>query len=534
MSPLFPGCTLYGMCDLLDDGALLDEYARTGSREIIGKLARRHAALVYSAARRQVGDGHLAEDVTQAVFILLFSKASSIKNPAQLVGWLYTTTRYTALNAMKIENRRRSYEERAAAENARQIPNADDQLRWEEISPILDQAMSELREADRRSILLRYFDGLSVREVAGAMSASEVATKKRLTRGLDRLRRLLGKKGVAVGAAALGVTLAARATEAAPEALGMSIRAQAAGQSAAASKFATVLAENVARSMLLRTAWIVAIAASVLIGLAGWQFLASQDSSEAIARAATTAPAAANPMVIMPLPNNAGEPDAPFLTLPGDITGSPMPVDLDGSGKPEIVLTYMGMVNPGNGQEMPMATGVETDAAAYVGAFHLDGTPVAGWPVKLTTADLHKAVSGVTYPNWWMSTPAVQGAIAGKPGFVVVSKPYAAGKGNRGAVVIQADGSVRKLETGWANADPGTTLTLADFSGNGNLDILGGGTSCTIGGTRIPGWRGARAPNGFSAGVGDVAGDGRMRMFMVSQRHGASNAVIDAFDPTGK
>jgi RNA polymerase sigma factor (sigma-70 family) len=534
VSPLFLGRTLNGMGDMRDNAALLDEYARTGSREIVGELARRHAAMVYSAARRQVGDGHLAEDVTQAVFILLFSKASSIHNPAQLVGWLYKTTRYTALNAMKIENRRKRHEEKAAAQKARQIENAADPLHWEELSPILDQAMAELPEADRQSILLRYFQGLSVREVAGAMTVSEEATKKRLSRGLDRLRRLLGKKGVVVGVGVLGVTLAARATEAAPEALGSSIRALVAGQSGTASKFATALAEKVARSMFLRTAWIVGTAASVLIGVAGWQLLAMQDSPAGNARAATTAPSATTLSANTPPDNNAASPDVPFLTLPGDITGSPMPVDLDGSGKPEIVVAYMGMVNTDSGEDIPMATGAKTDPAAYVGAFHLDGTPVAGWPVKIMTAELHKAVSGDTYPNWWISTPTVQGASAGTPGFVVVSKPYAAGKGNRGTVVIQANGTLRKLGTGWANADPGTTLTLADLSGNGNLDILGGGTSCTIGGTTIPGWRGARAPNGFSASAGDVAGDGHVRMFMVSQRHGVSNAVIDAFDPTGK
>lgn len=213
------------MSDVRDDAALLDEYARAGSREIVGELARRHAALVYSAARRQVGDKHLAEDVTQAVFILLFSKASSIQNPAQLVGWLYKTTRYTACNATKIEIRRRRHEEKAAAEKARQTQNADDQRQWEELSPILDRAMAELRERERQSILLRYFEGLSVREMAGAMAVSEEATKKQLARGLDRLRKLLGKKGVVVNAGVLGVTLAARAAEAAPEALGQSIPA---------------------------------------------------------------------------------------------------------------------------------------------------------------------------------------------------------------------------------------------------------------------------------------------------------------------
>ena len=285
--------------------------------------------------------------------------------------------------------------------------------------------------------------------------------------------------------------------------------------------------------MFVRTAWFAGVAASAVIGVVGWQLLATQDSAVGNARAATTAPSTITPLANIPT-NNATGPDMPFLTLPGDITGSPMPVDLDGSGKPAIVVAYMGMVNTVTGQEMPMATGVTTDAAAYVGAFHLDGTPVAGWPVKIVTAEVHKAVSGVEYPNWWMSTPAVQGASAGTPGFVVFSKPYAAGKGNRGAMMIQADGSVRKLGTRWANADPGTTITLADLSGDGSLDILGGGTSCTINGTTIPTWRGTRAPSGFSASAGDVAGDGRMRMFMVSQRHGASNAVVDAFDPAGK
>jgi len=510
------------MSDVRDDTALLHEYACTGSREIVGELARRHAALVYSAARRQVGDEHLAEDVTQAVFILLFSKASSIQNPSRLVGWLYKTTRYTACNAMKIENRRRYHEEKAAAEKARQSQNTKDQPRWEEMSPILDRAMAGLAERDRQSILLRYFEGLSVPEVAGAMEVSEEAAKKRLSRGLGRLRKLLGKKGVVVSAGALGATLAARATEAAPQTLGPTIRALAVGQSAMASKTAMVLAQNVARSMLLRTAGMAAIAAFALIALAGWQFLAMQGSSVANAQVATTAPLASTP----------ASPDGPPLTLPGAITGSPMPVDLDGAGQPEIVVAYMGMIDEKTGQEVPVVSGVKTDPAAYVGAFHLDGTPVAGWPVMTMSAKDHKASSPDL--NWWMSTPAIQGALAGKPGFVVIARPNGANKSNRGVVVIQADGRMRKLGTGWANPDPGTTITLADLSGNGNLEILGGGTACTIGGTTIPGWRGGRAPNGFSASAGDVAGDGRMRMFVVTQRHGSSNAVVAGIDPAGK
>ena len=57
------------MSDDRPDTELLSDYSKTGSKQALGELARRHAGLVYSAARRRVGDAHLAEDVAQAGFI---------------------------------------------------------------------------------------------------------------------------------------------------------------------------------------------------------------------------------------------------------------------------------------------------------------------------------------------------------------------------------------------------------------------------------------------------------------------------------
>src|SRR6476661_6250378 len=79
----------FGMTPSHDDAELLRQYVEEGSRQALGERAVRYSGLVYSAAKRQVRDAHLAEDVSQAVFILLAKKANQIRDPSMLVGWLY-------------------------------------------------------------------------------------------------------------------------------------------------------------------------------------------------------------------------------------------------------------------------------------------------------------------------------------------------------------------------------------------------------------------------------------------------------------
>src|SRR5439155_5166470 len=77
------------------------------------ELIRRHIDWIYSCAKRLVRDEHLAEDVTQAVFILLSAKANSIKRESHLPGWLFRSTRYCAVNALKQQSRRQRHEKEA-------------------------------------------------------------------------------------------------------------------------------------------------------------------------------------------------------------------------------------------------------------------------------------------------------------------------------------------------------------------------------------------------------------------------------------
>jgi RNA polymerase sigma factor (sigma-70 family) len=175
------------------DDVLLEQYAGHGSREALARLVARYIDFVHAAARRRVRDEHLAEDVTQAVFIVLARRASSVKSGAALPGWLFNTTRYCAANAIRNEGRRRR-REREGARPETQPPPADEP---EPLLPLLDQAMAKLAASDRRALELRYFAGHDPAAVAGMLGISEAAARKRIVRAVARLRHYFNRRGVA-------------------------------------------------------------------------------------------------------------------------------------------------------------------------------------------------------------------------------------------------------------------------------------------------------------------------------------------------
>src|SRR5438128_705038 len=217
-----------------DDSQLLRRYGDEHSEAAFAELVSRHIDLVYSSALRQVGgDAHLAQDVTQTVFADLARKARALSRHTAITGWLYQAAHYAAAKAVRTERRRAVREKEAVS-----MQELSSDANWEQLRPILDEAMGRLAAKDRDAVLLRYFERKDLRAVGIALGTSEEAARKRVGRALERLRRYLTRRGATLSSAALAATLTGNAVQAAPVALAGAIStAVVAGAAAAGSTF---------------------------------------------------------------------------------------------------------------------------------------------------------------------------------------------------------------------------------------------------------------------------------------------------------
>lgn len=250
----------------LDDHELLARYAQGRSEAAFESLVARYVNLVYSAALRFTGNPHHAQEITQAVFMVLARKAGRLQPSVVLSGWLYQTARLTAANFVKSEIRRQRREQEAFMQSTL-TESEPGSGAWDQIAPLLEEAMGRLGETDRNAIVLRFFQNRTAQEVAAALKLKEGAAHKRVSRALEKLRRFFARRGVRLSAVVIAGALAANSVQAAPAGLAATTAWTAAGGASVAASIAA-LAEGTLRLM----AW---VKLKVVLGLGAGVVLVS-------------------------------------------------------------------------------------------------------------------------------------------------------------------------------------------------------------------------------------------------------------------
>ena len=250
----------------LDDNALLREYVEHQSEAAFAELVARHVDKVYSTAWRHTRNPHQAGEITQAVFVILAQKARKLGGNVILSGWLYQTARLTAVTLLRGEIRRARREQEALMQI---FQNENEPDNWRHIAPLLDDALARLGEKDRHAVVLRFFDGKSFGEVGAALGGSEDAAKMRVSRALEKLRKMFARRGATFSVAAIAGAISTNSVHAAPAGLAKMISAVAMTKGAAAGSSTLTLAKGALKLMAWTKAKTAIVASAIVLLAAG-------------------------------------------------------------------------------------------------------------------------------------------------------------------------------------------------------------------------------------------------------------------------
>ncbi len=199
--------------DQVSDGKLLSRFVRSQDAAAFELLFWRHGPMVWNVCRRLLGDSADAEDAFQAAFVVLARKADTIVHGEALAGFLHRVAWRVALNARTARQRRSAHEQ--AVPRPADLPDRDDPVGRTmdaEMKELLDQELQRLPEKFRLPLILCDLEEQSHEAAARELCCPLGTLNSRLTRGREKLRERLLRRGVTLtGLAAVAVPSAVSA-----------------------------------------------------------------------------------------------------------------------------------------------------------------------------------------------------------------------------------------------------------------------------------------------------------------------------------
>jgi RNA polymerase sigma-70 factor, ECF subfamily len=178
---------------LLDDAALVQRIVEQDVRAL-ETLYVRYSRPVFSLALKILGDREIVEEVVQEVFLRLWTRAASFDpQRGKLLSWLLTITHHRAIDELR---RRRSQPEIDGLQEqlaAIEEPASDPSESYSQIEnrEVVQRALAQLPEAQRKPIQMAYYAGLTQVEIARTLDEPLGTIKTRMRLGMQKLRVLL-------------------------------------------------------------------------------------------------------------------------------------------------------------------------------------------------------------------------------------------------------------------------------------------------------------------------------------------------------
>src|ERR1043165_5301241 len=179
------------MAQKLIDGAVI-EACRQGDREAFPLLFETYKDKVFSIAVYSAGGARArADDVTQQIFLKLFTAIQQFRGDSEFTTWLYRLVVNACLDERRRGKRGLPWGETAAMTNPSEKKPQEQRVDRLEVAAAVQEAIAELKPKFRLPILLKYIEGLSYEEIASVMGCSKGTVASRLNRGHSQLAKRL-------------------------------------------------------------------------------------------------------------------------------------------------------------------------------------------------------------------------------------------------------------------------------------------------------------------------------------------------------
>lgn len=165
---------------------------RNGSREAFEMFFHQNQKRVFSVALNFFGgDSLVAEDITQQVFLKIFTRLENFRGDAEITTWLYRVTTNACIDEQRKKKRFSFFSDLFGVKEPKTKRTPGEKFESREISSQVQKALATIDAKFRLPILLKYVEGLSYREIAEVLDCSEGTVASRLNRGNKLLARKL-------------------------------------------------------------------------------------------------------------------------------------------------------------------------------------------------------------------------------------------------------------------------------------------------------------------------------------------------------